>query len=164
MLHLGSVTNVLCLAMKKQIKLLKQLTDRAFLSEDHEYGDPQQTFEHIQSLIHEIESVGSLTIVKICQAKISTLDKARQLIATAAADKPDGQYLVPSEVADLLRVSENKILSWIRDGRLTATNVNDTGRPSYRVHPDDIRNIATPEPTKPKRRKQDTGKDYFPDK
>ena len=47
--------------------------------------------------------------------------------------------MVP-EVAKFLRVRPDKVLSWIRSGRLRGYNVaeHETGRPKYRVNPDDL--------------------------
>ena len=44
------------------------------------------------------------------------------------------------EVAKLLRVRPDKVLSWIRSGRLRGYNVaeKENGRPKYRVNPDDL--------------------------
>ena len=44
------------------------------------------------------------------------------------------------EVAKFLRVRPDKVLSWIRSGRLRGYNVaeRENGRPKYRVNPDDL--------------------------
>lgn len=44
-----------------------------------------------------------------------------------------GAYLTPPEIAKLLRVSPEKVLGWIRRGKLKAVNVGDGFRPRYRV-------------------------------
>jgi excisionase family DNA binding protein len=56
------------------------------------------------------------------------------------AVRPDAPLTVP-EVAKLLRVRPDKVLSWIRSGRLRGYNVaeRENGRPKYRVNPDDLR-------------------------
>jgi excisionase family DNA binding protein len=58
-------------------------------------------------------------------------------LPTASAGRP---MTVP-EVAKFLRVRPNKVLAWIRSGRLRAYNVaeRENGRPKYRVDPDDLR-------------------------
>lgn len=47
-------------------------------------------------------------------------------------------YLTPPEIARLLRVSESKILLWIRAGRLSAVNVSEGQRPKFRVRREDL--------------------------
>lgn len=42
-------------------------------------------------------------------------------------------YLTPPEIAKLLRVSQDKILGWIRRAELRAINVSNRSRPRYRV-------------------------------
>jgi excisionase family DNA binding protein len=42
-------------------------------------------------------------------------------------------YLKPTEIAKLLRVSQDKVLGWIRRAQLRAVNVSDSVRPRYRV-------------------------------
>jgi excisionase family DNA binding protein len=62
---------------------------------------------------------------------------------TEPSDRPavrtDTPLTVP-EVAKFLRVSPDKVLSWIRSGRLSGYNVADleNGRPKYRVNPEDL--------------------------
>jgi excisionase family DNA binding protein len=53
--------------------------------------------------------------------------------------RPDQPLTVP-EVAKLLRVSPDKVLSWIRSGRLRGFNVaeTETSRPKYRVSPEEL--------------------------
>lgn len=67
------------------------------------------------------------------------------------------QPLTVPEVAKHLRIRPDKVLSWIRSGRLRGYNVaeKENGRPRYRVNLDDLeaflqtRAITTPAP-KPK--------------
>lgn len=47
-------------------------------------------------------------------------------------------YLTPPEIAKLLRVSNAKLLGWIRRGELTAINVGNCHRPRFRISPDDL--------------------------
>ncbi len=51
-----------------------------------------------------------------------------------------GTPLTVPEVAKFLRVSPDKVLSWIRSGRLRGYNVaeRENGRPKYRVNPEDL--------------------------
>lgn len=59
-----------------------------------------------------------------------------------AALRTDTPLTVP-EVAKFLRVSPDKVLSWIRSGRLRGYNVaeRENGRPKYRVNPDDLQSF-----------------------
>lgn len=56
-----------------------------------------------------------------------------------AEDKPGWPLTVP-EVAGHLRVRPDKVLAWIRSGRLRGYNVaeKENGRPKYRVNPADL--------------------------
>ncbi|MBW3595722.1 MAG: helix-turn-helix domain-containing protein [Planctomycetes bacterium] len=45
-------------------------------------------------------------------------------------------FLTPPEVAKLLRVSQTKVLGWIRRAELRAVNVGNGSRPRYRVSRD----------------------------
>ena len=46
--------------------------------------------------------------------------------------------LTVPEVARHFRVSRNKVLAWIRSGRLHGYNVSANGRPKYRINPSDL--------------------------
>jgi hypothetical protein len=77
----------------------------------------------------------------------------------------------PNELAKLLRVSPDKVRSWIKRGVLSAIDTNDVqcGRPRYVILPHHLadferrRHAATPEPPKRKRRKQTMEIDFYPD-
>jgi excisionase family DNA binding protein len=58
----------------------------------------------------------------------------------ASHSAPPNQPLTVPEVAKFLRVHRDKVLSWIRSGRLRGFNVaeKENGRPKYRVKPDDL--------------------------
>jgi len=47
-------------------------------------------------------------------------------------------YLMPPEIAKLLRVSSEKVLGWIRKAELKAINVSEGHRPRYRVRREDL--------------------------
>jgi excisionase family DNA binding protein len=57
---------------------------------------------------------------------------------------PPNQPMTVPEVAKFLRVSPDKVLSWIRSGRLRGYNVTEkeNGRPKYRVNPEDLETFA----------------------
>jgi excisionase family DNA binding protein len=61
-----------------------------------------------------------------------------------ATSGPHNQPLTVPEVAKLLRVSPDKVLSWIRSGRLRGYNIaeRENGRPKYRVNPDDLQSFT----------------------
>jgi len=71
---------------------------------------------------------------------------ASLVLAAALRDQQAGNTASPvrpltvPEVARFLRVRPNKVLSWIRSGRLRGYNVaeRENGQPKYRVNPDDL--------------------------
>jgi excisionase family DNA binding protein len=60
-------------------------------------------------------------------------------VAVPTGDCP----LTVPEVAKFLRVRPDKVLSWVRSGRLRGYNVaeRENGRPKYRVNPDDLQSF-----------------------
>lgn len=68
-----------------------------------------------------------------------TLADVMQSQGNHVASQHDRPLTVP-EVAKLLRVRPNKVLSWIRSGRLRGYNITEreTGRPKYRINPSDL--------------------------
>lgn len=66
-----------------------------------------------------------------------------------------------------LGVATNKVLGWIRSGRLSALNVSNGDRPRYVIPPESIASfearIATQPPVQRiRRRRAEPVKDYFP--
>jgi excisionase family DNA binding protein len=55
----------------------------------------------------------------------------RQLTGRVSGTQP---FLTPPEVAKQLRVTPQKVITWIRRGELGAVNVSDRVRPRYRVN------------------------------
>jgi excisionase family DNA binding protein len=47
-------------------------------------------------------------------------------------------FLTPPEIAKRLRVSNGKVLGWIRRAELKAVNVGNGFRPRYRIGPDSL--------------------------
>ena len=119
---------------------------------------------------------GLPAVVELCLKCKPTRPAVRLLIAECLASlSPETEkaivrdWLLVSEVALQLRVSQNKVLGWIRSGVLPSNNVNDSDRPSYRVHEDDLRKfnpakVQTTPNRKRKRKSDDKNVDYFPDK
>lgn len=79
--------------------------------------------------------------------------------------------LTPNEVARLLRVSADRVRSWIRSGHLGAINTAAVlcGKPRFVVLPHHLeefvrlrRAAPPPQPRRPRRR-QDDMIDYYPD-
>jgi len=62
------------------------------------------------------------------------------LLAAGHSQFVVNQPLTVPEVAKFLRVRPEKVLSWIRSGRLRGYNVaeKETGRPRYRVNPENL--------------------------
>lgn len=49
-----------------------------------------------------------------------------------------GQYQSPPEIAKELRVSCDRVLHWIKTGKLKAVNLSEGHeRPRWKIHPDD---------------------------
>jgi hypothetical protein len=88
----------------------------------------------------------------------------------AVADETPARGFTTGDLARRLRVSEDKIRSWIRIGQLEAINVASTlsGKPRYVVTPEGLagfeqsRRIAPPAKSKRKPRRT-TEVDHFPD-
>lgn len=70
-------------------------------------------------------------------------------------------YMAPPAVAKRLGVAPEKVIGWIRSGKLKAVNVGDgIVRPRYRVSPDALDDFlrsrdASPAPKPARRRRQD---------
>ena len=79
-------------------------------------------------------AAASLTLADVMQSAVDAPTRAQ------ASDQP----LTVPEVAKLLRVRPDKVLSWIRSGRLPGYNVaeKEQGRPKYRVNPSDLDDFA----------------------
>ena len=79
--------------------------------------------EYLQRTNHDTTAAASLTLADVMRS----------------ARHADRALTVP-EVAKFLRVSPDKVLSWIRSGRLRGYNIaeRENGRPKYRVNPDDL--------------------------
>ena len=69
-------------------------------------------------------------------------------------------YLTPPEIAELLRVSSEKVLGWIRKAELKAVNVSEGFRPRYRIRREDLdlflrsREVQPPAPRAPRERQK----------
>lgn len=79
------------------------------------------------------EEVGTVTPREALGIVGKLLDWARQTV-------PEAATLTVTETARLLRVNRDKVLGWIRSGRLPAANTarRQTGRPRYRVKRADL--------------------------
>lgn len=75
----------------------------------------------------------------LADAMQRTLDAPKAETRTQGVPVPDRPLTVP-EVAKFLRVAPDKVLAWIRSGRLCGYNVaeKENGRPKYRVNPSDL--------------------------
>ena len=77
----------------------------------------------------------------------------------------------PNELAKVLRVSPDKVRSWIKSGQLGAIDTSPTrcGKPRYVVLPHHLeefeqrRQAITPAKVVPRRRRPAGMKDYYPD-
>jgi excisionase family DNA binding protein len=93
---------------------------------------------------------------------VADLDKQRLIAGPVCG-------LTPNEAAKLLRVSANRVRSWIKTGELGAIDTAQTrcGRPRYVILPHHLaeferRRQAAPPPRPAKRRKKITSVDYYP--
>ncbi|MBN2292341.1 MAG: helix-turn-helix domain-containing protein [Pirellulales bacterium] len=76
------------------------------------------------------------------------------------------RYLTPPAIAKILGVTPERVICWIKSGKLRAFNLSEgTKRPRYRVAPDDLEDClraceveATP---RPRRRKQQKRYEYY---
>ena len=82
---------------------------------------------------------------------------------------PVARGWTPNELAKVLRVSPDKIRSWIKKGELTALNTaGPRERPRFIILPDDLeafkrrRRVATDAAKPPKRRRPASQIDFFP--
>ena len=73
----------------------------------------------------------------------------------------ESEFLTPPEVAELLRVSHSKVLTWIGTGDLRASDLasHRGQRPRWKIAKSDLelflaRRAATPEPKPQRRRKR----------
>lgn len=72
-------------------------------------------------------------------------------------------YLTPPEIAKRLRVSNQKVLGWIRRAELKAVNVGNGFRPRYRISPDSFalflasREVQPPAPHVRRQRRRPEG-------
>lgn len=153
--------------IRKQVNTLEALTS----DDDNPDYDPIEVGEHLRQLLHDVELMaateGFPEVVEACQmregpigAKLARLILSRCL--SLVKEEPSHDWLIVSEVADVLRVSDSKVLDWINTGRLQAKNLSDSNRPQYRIHIDNLKELdgTTPE-AKPRRRKSSQSKDYF---
>ena len=87
------------------------------------------------------------------------LEEPQSMRAKIETDEPCYHFLTPPEIASILRVKPDKVLSWIHQGKLKAVNVgNGTSRPRYRVSKDNfdtflkLREVPPPFPVQRRRR------------
>lgn len=100
-------------------------------------------------------------------------DKGRTVTGSPVPRVPGAdvnRLLTPPEVARQWRIKHDKVLTWIRSGELRAINVatKPSGRPSYRIDPDDLKAfadrravVAPPRLPKRQRRRKQPSKSYF---
>ena len=100
----------------------------------------QQLFEECLSLVDGDKAAAANLVLA------TALREHLPLTLTGATKPPDPPVvrtdtpLTVPEVAKFLRVSPDKVLSWIRSGRLRGYNIAEleNGRPKYRVNPEDL--------------------------
>lgn len=82
----------------------------------------------------------ALRLVDGDRVAAANLALASALRASVRVSIPTERPLAVPEVAKLLRVRRDKVLAWIRSGRLRGFNVaeHENGRPKYRVNQADL--------------------------
>ena len=119
------------------------------------YEDNQQLGEDYREIIKEVEDktkeLKQDKVRAFCHAirdgGISHQIATQTLIDCLVVIEPENHnrdWLLVSEVADEMRVGQTKVHTWIREGRLQAFNVNDRGRPSYRIEKSELANMKPP--------------------
>jgi excisionase family DNA binding protein len=88
--------------------------------------------DYLQRTNCDTTAAASLTLAEVMQS-------AKDVNGAVGTPQQNRPLTVP-EVAKFLRVRPDKVLSWIRSGRLRGYNVaeRESGRPKYRVNPDDL--------------------------
>jgi len=87
-------------------------------------------------------------------------------LATGRSQPAANRPLTVPEVAKFLRVRPDKVLSWIRSGRLRGYNVaeKEDRRPTYRVNPEDLEAFTKLRmPIQPAPKGRPPGRRRFPD-
>lgn len=68
-------------------------------------------------------------------------------------------FLTPPRIARMVGVGADKVSAWIAAGELKATNVSQSSRPRWKVHPDDLQRFldgrSNQAPAKSRRRRRD---------
>ena len=154
--------------IRKQMRTLETLT----ADQDSPDYDPVAAGHDLRQIIRDVElkaaSDGFPEVVEATQMRHESpvgIKLARLILSRCLKlirEETTTDWLLVSEVAELLRVSETKVRGWISTGRLQAKNVSDGSRPSYRIHVENIQRLddTTPE-AKPRRRKSSSTRDYF---
>jgi len=153
--------------IENQIRLLNAIDTDCPTFDVLQVGDGLR--QSIKDIELKASTEGQPEIVEACQMRGGpiSIGLARLVLARCLAivkDELPTDWLMVSEVAELLRVSESKVLGWIHNQQLIAKNLSTSDRPQYRIHLEDIQKLDTssPEPNKPRRRRSQQ-KDYFPD-
>ena len=97
-------------------------------------------------LIGDKSIAASLTLADMMQQTLDATPFPLAIPPVAPAAAPPAPPVDPTQpmtvpqVAKLLRVGPDKVLTWIRSGRLRGYNVaeKETGKPKYRVNPADL--------------------------
>ena len=97
------------------------------------------TWTIYREYLNQVGEPGAAAALTLADVMQSTRDAGGAETSTAALPAPHQPLTVP-EVAKFLRVRPNKVLSWIRSGRLRGYNITEreNGRPKYRVNPGDL--------------------------
>lgn len=90
-----------------------------------------------------------------------TRNAVPSVLATPRPKTQEKSFYTPGEVATLLRVSRGKVMTWIRNGELKASNLasHDSRMPRYRINSQAIKDLqevhaVQPLPTRTRRAKR----------
>ena len=138
--------------------------------DDRDIDRADETVEAIHEAGKRAIDLGLPDIARRCQQVTTTmlaLPAARVVLCECLTMLPKSESLTPPQVAKMLKVNPDKVLNWIRAGKLHAVNVTAKpgGRPRYRIAMGDVeafrKGPRTSSPKKPSRRKPYSGKVYY---
>ena len=134
--------------MNQDQKYFHTLLNQAIVFDDAPGECQEGVWSECLVIIHEAgDRAARLGLPQIVEKtrrfkRLATPGEAKAIIAeclAALTPTNTGPMTVP-EVAKLLRVRPDKVLAWIRSGRLRGYNVaeKENGRPKYRINPADL--------------------------
>jgi len=112
-----------------------------------QHPDPDElTFEYVSDLVRMANRIAAKKGIDIQTAgEMMRACDGLIIVSGYIAAIPPQEWITVPEAAALLSVHQSKITTWIREGRLTATDVASNGkRPTYRINRAALSNIRPP--------------------